>query len=134
GQTARDPNATTGIRSVAVFGFVYPAPTVHEAAPNTYAMANVQECAGSHGLPRNNGPYVGPNGYGGWEVNFDPGAQGGGHVAGASLLVIRQPGFDERMGLKPNKCARGWLTFEVDGIRPFYVTFDYPYTYWRVGS
>ena len=31
-------------------------------------------------------------------------------------------------------CARGWLTFEVDGRRPFYVTFDYPYAYWKVGS
>jgi hypothetical protein len=134
GQTASDHSVTEGIRSLTVFAFVYPAPMADGTTPDGYAAANVQVCAGPGGLPKPRGPLVGPDALApGWEVNFDSGTQGGGHVVGASSLTsVLQPSLDGRTALKPNQCARGWLTFEVDGLRPYFVTFSYPYTYWRV--
>lgn len=129
GQTATNPTATLGIRSVTVFAFNYPAPIGNGITSDTYAVADVQECAGPKGLPATRQPPIGP-----WGVNFSPGTQGGGNVAGTSSMVLRQPEFDVSKGLRPSQCERGWLTFQVDGRRPFYVSFAYPYAYWRVSS
>jgi len=141
GQTATDPSAASGIRSVSVFAFVYPSipvdPSITQPVPNAFAIADVQECAGPRGLHKYvgpEGPAVDPTAAGGWEVNFTPGTEGGGGVVGASPVALRQPNFDERMGLRPNQCARGWLTFEVDGMKPIWVTFDSPYAEWSVSS
>ncbi len=130
GQTATEPSSLDQIRSATVFGFIYPA-TATNAAVGTYALANVQECAGPQGLQREPvRPFTGS----GWEVNYTPGTSGGGSVGGPSPVALLQPSFDEFKGLKPDQCERGWLTFEVDGTRPVWVTFDSPYAEWRVGS
>lgn len=135
GETASTPGVTVGVRSATVFAFVYPATaTDGSRADPTYALADIQECAGSGGLPKASGPKVGPDALArGWEVNFDPGTQGGGRVAGAAPVLLRVPVFPGDQAIAPNKCARGWLAFEVDGTRPFFVSFEVPYTFWRVG-
>ena len=135
GQTATESSASGPIRSATVFAFIYPAtkisPSNAQPADDTYALADVQECAGPQGLRQEPvRPFTGS----GWEVNFTPGTGGGGEVAGPSTVALRQPSFNEFMGLKPNQCARGWLAFEVDGKRPVWVTFDSPYAEWRVSS
>jgi hypothetical protein len=134
-QTATESSASGPIRSATVFAFIYPATTIRpsnaQPANDTYALADVQECAGPKGLRQEPiRPFTGS----GWEVNFTPGVSGGGEVAGPSSVVIRKPSFNEFMGLKPNQCARGWLAFEVDGKRPVFVTYDSPYAEWRVTS
>jgi hypothetical protein len=134
GQTATDQGVGQGFRRITVFTFVYPAPMADGRSTNSYAAANVQVCAGSHGAPKPKGPAEGPDALApGWEVNFDPGTEGGGHVAGASSSTSTlEPTLAGQMALKPNQCARGWLTFEVDGVKPYYVSFSYPYTYWKL--
>jgi hypothetical protein len=129
-QTATQSVASGPIRSAAVFVFIYPVTTANtKALGDTYALADVQECAGPQGLRQEPvRPFTGS----GWEINFTPGTGGGGEVAGPSSVALRQPSFNEFMGLKPNQCASGWLTFEVDGMRPVFVTLDSPYAEWRV--
>jgi len=128
GQTATEPSSPYEVRSATVFAFIFPA-TAANAAVGTYALANIQECAGPQGLEQEPvRPFTGS----GWEVNYTPGISGGGSVGGPSPVALLQPSFNEFMGLKPDQCERGWLTFEVDGTRPVWVTFDSPYAEWRV--
>jgi hypothetical protein len=135
GQTATESDASGPIRSAAVLAYNYPVTTTNPTstldADYTFALADVRECAGPRGLRKEPvRPFTGS----GWEVNFSPGTGGGGAVNGPSTFSLRQPSFNEFMGLKPNQCASGWLTFEVDNMKPVYVTFDSPYAEWRVSS
>lgn len=130
GQTATEPSSPFQVRSATVFAFIYPA-VATGAAVGTYALANIQECAGPQGLQKEPArPFTGS----GWEVNYTPGTGGGGSVGGPSPVALLQPSLDQFRGLKPDQCERGWLTFEVDGTRPVWVTFDSPYAEWRVSS